>query len=195
MRGFSSKRILAAWVPAALLVGIALDAHATQPYRLDPPSNYQQGCFEPCMCPILMFEGVRGTFATTPLGTDDGFEVFRVRNLRWVLPGAPPRQVRGSGTYRIDRQAEEQRMELDLFVGNDPVQHFDSGIVPAGDVFPDIDVVVSIHGMFCYDVVFELRARALDIDPRKWPDELDPQAPRGPKELRTWSLVKSLYRD
>ena len=49
-------------------------------------------------------------------------------------------------------------MQLDLRVGDQPVQHFDSGLVVGGGGFPELDVRVSVNGQFCYDTVIDVIA-------------------------------------
>src|SRR5439155_24094428 len=61
----------------------------------------------------------------------------------------------------------QQRMELDLRVGDDGPQHFDSGWVPAQQN-GDILVTVSINGIYCWDRVIKIdahRVPASDIRP------------------------------
>ena len=42
-------------------------------YRLEARSNFQEGCFPPCMCPILIHQPVIGTMTLARTGTDGGF--------------------------------------------------------------------------------------------------------------------------
>jgi hypothetical protein len=128
-------------------------------YRLDKGATYQTGCFEPCLCPILVETPVRGTMTLTHAGFDGLFDTYKVGDVNWTVSlGDPELRVTGSGTYRIGGEfALRQQLELDLVVGENPVDHFDSGLVPARD-FPSISVTVSIHGMYCHDTVFVVNA-------------------------------------
>jgi hypothetical protein len=212
-----ARRVL--WIAAAsagfaagLLVPNAAGAALT--YRLGPGSNYQEGCFDPCLCPIMMRGDVSGTFVATPVRVpDERFLDFAIRDVRWFVRGPVPLRVVGSGTYRIDRAGSEQRLELDLQVGDDPVEHYDSGLVPVHARFPEIAVTISVHGMFCWDTVFELTARPVrtePIRPRSVLDPLDalPAQPAGlgtrkgldaqsaaPPVAKTWAAVKAMYRE
>ena len=39
-------------------------------YRLDKDSSFEQGCFPPCECPVMLGAPVTGTFLLTPSGYD-----------------------------------------------------------------------------------------------------------------------------
>ena len=74
--------------------------------------------------------------------------------------GGVDTQVTGSGTYRVGGEvAVLQQMTLKLKVGNEQPQAFDSGLVPAGSSFPEIDITVSVNGMVCFDTVTGIRSR------------------------------------
>ena len=182
-------------------------------YRLAPESSYAQGCFAPCLCPVMIQSGVSGSFLAVPLEPDGSVRVFTIQQVRWLVPD-PALLVRGSGTYRIDTDALVQRLELDLQVGNDPVEHYDSGLVPAKAKFPDIDVAISLHGMYCWDTVFGVRAQFVSRGLPRFPNDLNvtaarssdragappapagaPAATRKPPVPNSWSAIKSLYRD
>ena len=131
-------------------------------YRLTEQSRYEAGCFPPCLCPLSTQLPVRGTFTLTPTGGDGLFDTFAVSNVHWMtirIDGAPA-VITGSGVYRIGGEvALQQQLQLDLDGEGAPVQHFDSGLVAAGDVhFPDIHSTVSINQMPCFDTVIRVDA-------------------------------------
>ncbi len=151
------------------------DTTAGTRYRLKKDTSYEEGCFAPCMCPIRILEPVEGGFVLVPTGSDWLFRYFEVRNVDWRAGrGSAALRIRGSGTYRVGGEfAAQHQMTLDLQIGNGPIEHFDSGLVLGGGTFPRIDIVVSLHGMFCYDKVFNLHARpapdiAVDRDVLSW---------------------------
>jgi hypothetical protein len=115
------------------------------------------------MCPILA-QFICGTFELSPTGTDGGFQTFDIENIDWIasVNGSVARRVSGSGTFRIS--AEHQRLILDLRFDEDPVERYDSRLVPVGVVFPGIDVLASIGELFCYDEAVDVRAEPLDPD-------------------------------
>lgn len=175
-RGTSMPRTLSIWPPlstsmrysqlvAAVVVAIlslgAWTAFAQVPseaptiYRLNPISTFQQGCFPPCLCPVLLAGGVRGTFVLTPTGFDGLFNNYAVTDVNWTATeGDDDVRITGSGTYKVGGEfAVQQQLTLDLTVGARPIQHFDSGLVPGGGQFPDINVPVSLHGQQCFDTV------------------------------------------
>ncbi len=127
-------------------------------YRLDEKSTFQEGCFDPCLCPIMMEVGTEGRFRLSFAGDVDSFRTFAVDKVRWIVPPLG-RQYTGSGSYRLSTGPEsQQQLALDLQEDGGTVERFDSGLVPAGPGFPDIAALISIRGMWCYDKVFDLRA-------------------------------------
>lgn len=133
---------------------------ASQIYRLKDGSTFQEGCFGPCACPLTQEMPVIGTFRLTFDHADPLFDYYTVTDVNWTVWWFdPPKRITGSGSYRIGGEvAVVQQLELDLHVGGDPVQHFDSGLVAAGAGFPAIDVTITINNMFCYDRVIHVVA-------------------------------------
>ena len=150
-------------VPTALAQG-ASDASTI--YRLNPDSNFQRGCFAPCMCPMFQKTGVRGTFVLTPTGFDGLFNTYAVTDVNWIVAsGDHELRVTGSGTYKVGGEfAVQQELALDLKVGDHPIQHFDSGLVSGGGKFPAISVTISMHGQVCFDTVFFVDASPVPAD-------------------------------
>lgn len=155
-----------AMLVGALALGQA-QAHAQsgggpQPvkYKLRKESTFQRGCFPPCECPMLVATRVRGTFDLTPAGFDGLFNLYDVSDAKWrAVFGGGDLLIAGSGLYRIGGEfALQNQLALDLQVGGDPVQRFDSGLVVGGSQFPRIDLSVSIHGEFCFDTVIDVHA-------------------------------------
>jgi len=171
---FASAGLIGLFLSLVPALAEADDAAATR-YRLKKDTSYEDGCFSPCMCPIRIFEPIEGSFVLVPTGSDWLFRYFDVRHVDWRAGrGSAALHIRGSGTYRVGGEfAAQHQMTLDLQIGDGPIEHFDSGVVLGGGNFPRIDVVVSLHGMFCYDKVFNLHARpapdiAVDRDVLSW---------------------------
>ena len=129
-------------------------------YRLNSASNFEQGCFPPCLCPVQLQLDLRGTFELKPVILTGTFDQYAVDEVNFVAGDSdPPLQITGAGKYTIFAEfAVLQRLELDLSVGGQPPQHFDSGWVSGGNGFPDISIVISINGMFCHDTVLGINA-------------------------------------
>jgi hypothetical protein len=150
---------------AALLAPPAATQTSAQPgvhYRLDDDATFQRGCFGPCACPVLEQSAVTGKFRLTPSGSDPLFQYYAVTNVNWtaLLPNGTALSIQGSGTFKIGGEfALQEELSLDLVVGNDPVQHFDSGVVAPQAPFPRLDLTISIHGVYCFDTVIQVRAR------------------------------------
>jgi hypothetical protein len=127
-------------------------------YLLSPASAYEDGCFDPCLCPVHITDSLAGTWRLSPAPAEPGFSVYRVDQVNWLVPGVDLR-VTGSGLYRLSTDATKtQRLTLDLVIeGRDP-QHFDSGLVMGGGSFPAIDITVSMNNLVCHDTVFHVSA-------------------------------------
>jgi hypothetical protein len=147
------------------------------PYELESGSNYQEGCFEPCMCPIMMNETLEGTFLLESVSMGPDLCLFEVLDVEWQFVMGPDTfLVTGGGHYRIE--GWQQQMVLDLRIGDGPVQTFDSGLVQAQAEFPDIAVAVALNGFFCYDFVFDILAEPAPVT----------------RHASTWGELKALYR-
>jgi hypothetical protein len=134
------------------------------PYRLLSESTFQRGCFGPCLCALWEEEPIRGTFSLVPLQRNPLFTEFAVVDIDWrVTPltdvSGTEIPVRGFGTYRFGGEvAAEQELALDLAVGEEPLTHYDSGVVAGGQNFPRIDLLISINGVYCYDTLIDVHA-------------------------------------
>lgn len=134
-------------------------------YSLLPESQFTQGCFAPCLCPIMLGQELRGSFVLIEDSSSPAspFRDFEVRGVRWwtTLAGAAV-PITGSGHYRVGGEvAITQELQLDLQIGDGPVQHFDSGVVAGGGEFPAIDVRIAVNGAFCFDTVIDVVAKPL----------------------------------
>lgn len=127
-------------------------------YRLSAASTYQDGCFDPCACPVQLQGGLIGAFKMTPAPPDPLYRVFRISDLNFLVPEYGT-WVTGSGTYKVGGEfALTQELSLDLQVGDRAVQHYDSGMVVGGGDFPALDLTVSMNNMVCHDTVFHVAA-------------------------------------
>jgi hypothetical protein len=128
-------------------------------YILEKSSDFQEGCFYLCECPIVDRNDVQGRFSLIPLGTENGYEVFSVIDLVWTVGAdliGSPIDIHGSGTYRTSGQSQE--VVLDLVVGDRKIERYQSGLVPVIVPFPAIDIVVLTYPYGCYDTVIEVGA-------------------------------------
>ena len=109
---------------------------------------------------------VKGTFVLTPTGFDGLFNTYAVTDVNWLVSiGGTDTVVTGSGTYKFGGEfALQQELSLDLQVGGDKAQHFDSGLVTGPAPFPDIKVTISVNGQVCFDTVFEVSASPVPLD-------------------------------
>ena len=148
-------------------------------YRLGTASTFQHGCFDPCLCPLFEELPTSGSFSLTFTGFDGLFWNYDAAEVDWtVWAGSEPYlSISGSGTYRVGGEfVSQHRLELDLVLGDNPVAHFDSGLIIGGGNFPAFDIVISMNGLYCYDNVFNLQARPqgdLDLDGDVDEDDLE----------------------
>ncbi len=172
---FSTSSIVTALL--TLVLGLQAGAlaqnadEAPKLYELTPASSFQQGCVAPCECPVMEPLPIVGTFVLSPVGFDGLFRVYSVRDVSWdVLGRNAPLHIAGSGTYRIGGEfALMQQLELDLKVGGQPVEHFDSGLVIGGAAFPDIQAVISTIVTTCYNTVITVDAKPSATQPPPLP--------------------------
>ena len=130
-------------------------------YVLSERATYQSGCFPPCLCPISEQAPVRGTFRLTSTGFDGLYNTYAVSDVRWAANiGGAALLIGGSGNYKLGGElALVQQLDLELVIGGNPAQHFDSGLVPAGSVeLPGINVAVSMNHLFCHDTAIMVDA-------------------------------------
>jgi hypothetical protein len=134
-------------------------------YRLNPDSTFEQGCFPPCLCPVMIGSSVSGTFLLTPTGFDGLFNTYAVDDVRWVVSMAETNKVvTGKGTYKIGGEfAYEQELSLFLQIDGGAVEHFDSGVVVVAAQFPDIKASISTNGQVCLDTVFGVSASPVKL--------------------------------
>jgi hypothetical protein len=146
-------------------LGAGIDARADVVYALGNTAYYLEGCFDPCDCLEGKPQGIGGTFVLEFAGSKGTLDTYDVLNVDWVggINGEIV-PITGSGTYEIETGDEpQQRLQLDLVIGDQPVQHFDSGWVPGAD-FPLIIIDVSMNGMVCYDKLFHIIAFEIPDD-------------------------------
>lgn len=131
-----------------------------QPYALQKDSEFEYGCFGPCACPILVQNGVNGSFVLSPRGPDGLFFDYDVLDVGWVIPSqGDSLPVTGYGTYRIGGEfANQEQLTLNLAIGNGVPRIYDSGVVAKANQFPSIDLDIASSGFSCFDTVFAVRA-------------------------------------
>ncbi len=134
---------------------------ATQLYTLQSQSNYETGCFGPCLCAVRL-EALAGTFGLTYVGFDGLYDNYAVSDVRWAASDSvATTTITGSGTYRIGGEvALLQELSLDLSINGDTPKHFDSGLVSGANLFPKIDIKIAASdpNTACVDTVIQVVA-------------------------------------
>jgi hypothetical protein len=149
----------------SLALATQVAAGPSRPYTLRPGSDFEVGCFDPCLCPLLIVSPVEGNFIVSPLDTDAGELRYDMTDIDWFADqDGTALRVTGSGIYRIVSGPQTlHQMKLSLRVNDRPEQIFDSGLVPGGDKFPVIDIAIATNGFFCWDSVFTVHATAATV--------------------------------
>jgi hypothetical protein len=136
-------------------------------YRLTEKATYQEGCFPPCMCPMMVASGIRGTFVMGPATAGDTFFSHEVLYVNWIVTLDDAEfEITGSGTYQISNgpQPWVHALDLNLSVDGGETQHFFSGFVPLTSNDVSINIPISIKGQFCYDTVIVVNASPVTQD-------------------------------
>ncbi|MCA9244845.1 MAG: hypothetical protein KDA32_12870, partial [Phycisphaerales bacterium] len=152
-------------------IAIGIDAspvpvNEVQRYCLERPSNYQEGCLPPCLCPILASSPLTGRYGLVELrnyGTWIEYAVvdmgLRVRSSDFDPPSSTFQGV-GRYIWVSGFAGVIEQMQLALSIDGGPPTAFDSGFNNDFDnEFPGrIDIRVARNGFFCYDIVLDIRS-------------------------------------
>jgi hypothetical protein len=116
--------------------------------------------------------------------------------VEWTVdPGGEPVAITGSGIYQVwPGHRPRHRLELDLSIAGEALEHFDSGLVAGGQKFPHFAITVSINERYCFDTVIAVEAMPNLGCP--YPPEYPPagpdsaEAPRfRPQHTDEWSIA------
>ena len=124
-------------------------------YVLTEGSTYQEGCFEPCDCPILEPQPMEGTFVLVRLPAAGPLDLFAVSNIDWLV-ATLGKEITGAGWYQLG--GDLQILNLELQINGGEVQSFSSGTADGGLLFPKIDITVTMNNYYCYDIVLHIVA-------------------------------------
>ena len=131
-------------------------------YSLYSTANLGYGCDGPCACPFVTTGPLSGSFTFYRTSVDPLYTHYELLNILWHYPVSGTGKiatVTGHGTYDIGGEvAIMQRMQLDVVTDGVLAQHFDSGLVPARNIFPAIDVDVRLAVNVCIDSVLHVVA-------------------------------------
>jgi len=131
-------------------------------YQLSDKSRFDVGCLAPCECPLLTRSGLTGSFVLIPYQSGPLFTEYLLCGIDWHVPAAGvsrPDHITGEGWFRVGGEvAAQQELRLCVSMNGGPIQRFESGLVPGGGAFPDIDIAAAVHGFYCYDSVLAVRA-------------------------------------
>jgi hypothetical protein len=107
-----------------------------------------------------------GTFELVPLEENIFMSKYALVDVDWHVPMESVGDVsviKGFGSYYIQEEfAVHHRLSLELNIDQDPLTHFDSGLVVGGFDYPRIDIGVSVNGIECYDTVLNIVAEPED---------------------------------
>src|SRR5216117_1899043 len=75
------------FLPAGLaLAQTAISSTPDQIYRLTSRSSFEEGCFDPCLCPVHTTDALIGTWRMAPGAPDPLYQVYDVTEVNWFLP-------------------------------------------------------------------------------------------------------------
>ena len=126
-------------------------------------STYQQGCFPPCLCPLLVPIEATGTFDLVLLEDLGTVANYSITNVSWAV-GSPIGGVfTGTGDYTLIQGFAGPIHSMDLFLdlGDLQLAPFSSGGLMNTTPGNQISIVVSQTGMVCFDRVFDVNAKAV----------------------------------
>src|SRR6267142_4854273 len=78
----------------------AIGATTETIYRLTPASTYQDGCFDPCACPVQLQGGLIGAFQMKPAPPDPQYRIFKISDLNMFVTDYGKR-VTGTGIFKV----------------------------------------------------------------------------------------------
>jgi hypothetical protein len=143
-------------------------ANVSTVYRLAATSTFVQGCFPPCLCPVVFLGTPRGAFTLTPLPPQPSLgQRYQLSEINWLVStNLLEFHITGSGIWEIvgGPATNGQRLQLDLSINGEPAEHFDSGWVAASQLFPSLDLTVSINGGVCYDTQLRVVASPVPLN-------------------------------
>ena len=157
-------------IPVSILALFCLATHAQTfrtdtagtVYRLGDDATFQEGCFDPCLCPLLATAPVRGTMVLGRPVTGDVVDFREISEINWFvgIPGETRHRITGTGNYRVTNYSAERlhALELELSIDGGETQFFFSDFVPLDVNDGSFDITVSMNGLFCYDIAIRVDA-------------------------------------
>ena len=144
-------------------------------YRLDGEAFYQEGCWDPCLCPITIEQPQAGGFSLVPLPptpeapTTHQWGVIRIGWFPSISITPANAVTTGSGFYSVGpsdtRPPLNQRMLVALTRPASAEEEYDSGWVGFGPVIgvalppSRININIADNAFFCYNQVYGVSAR------------------------------------
>jgi len=144
------------------------NVNTEQIFRLSDTASFQQGCFDPCLCPIQSPLNMRGTMMLGPTSIGDAFNFRPVTEINIYVSddnGADIHVLTGSGGYYISNFGAPpvHGLELDIQIDGGEVQHFFSELEPVESNDGSFNIQVSINGLYCYDTVLQMNASPVPV--------------------------------
>lgn len=159
------------WVSAITILTFALpwsNAHSEDPpsglYLLTADSSAAVGCLDLCDCPVWLVPELEGSFRLEVELVGATFTRYRVEDVRWVIQDETPIVARGSGTFEVRPDGEEEIETFDLLLSIDggPEEAFSSARRVRDEAADEIHAAVRPTELVCFGQIFELRAKRSD---------------------------------
>lgn len=133
-------------------------------WRLTADAAFEEGCFEPCTCPVHYSDDLRGSFVLTLIGIGDVTDFYSINQLVLTLPQLQ-RVYAGEGQFRFSIWTHQESISAEIgnVLTGAPPQHFEgSATVPAD---PDtMDITITRNNRVCHDTVFRIAAARCRTD-------------------------------
>lgn len=144
-----------------------IPAAAITPYSVRG-TNYIEGCFPPCLCPVWFTADVTGRFDLVELGRARNVPSYALVDAFWgnTLSTTPafPLRASGYGVYRVGSPGIlpviQHEIIMDMAINGTPGR-LESGLIPAPSLLPTVDIDIAENGFYCYDRVFEILAEPI----------------------------------
>lgn len=135
-------------------------------YTVRNDATYQQGCWDPCDCPLWSPVPMVGNFKLVELRNFGTYVEYAVVSMHLSAfsdnnDTSDDVMLDGGGLYTLIAgfAGMIESMELDLSVNGEPETHFSSGYLNSGEEFPAIDIDVNMNGLVCFDILLHISAQ------------------------------------
>lgn len=131
-------------------------------WRLAAPSDFTQGCFDPCQCPLVFLDSLRGEFRLSLVTVGDVFDFYDVEAMSLLAPQLQW-SFDGTGQFLFSQHLGQLSMNVTLRGPGETSSDFHAqATVPFN---PDtMDLSLNINDLVCYDTLLHVVAARCRAD-------------------------------